>query len=68
MPTKALVPVKIDFFRWRSRNDECSAIRVSLSIASFWLLADDFRSTSDNGHHRSQSACLKRANDEIAAR
>jgi hypothetical protein len=27
MPMKALVPVKIDFFRWRSRNDECSTTR-----------------------------------------
>jgi len=29
MPTKALVPAKIGFFRWRSRNNKCSATRVS---------------------------------------
>src|SRR5258706_2900113 len=31
------------------------------SIAPVWLLADHFRSTSENGHHQCWSACLKGA-------
>jgi hypothetical protein len=34
MPMKALVPLKIDFFRWRSRNDERSATRQLTSEAN----------------------------------
>src|ERR1700722_16909700 len=34
MPMKALVPSKIDFFRWRSRNDERSATRQLTSEAN----------------------------------
>src|SRR6267142_166782 len=33
----------------------------TLPIASFWLLADHFRSTLINGHSQSPSACLKGA-------
>src|ERR1700735_837919 len=34
MPRKALVPLKIDFFRWRSRNNERSATRPLTSEAN----------------------------------
>src|ERR1700723_203670 len=34
MPMKALVPLKIDFFRWRSRNNERSATRPITSEAN----------------------------------
>ena len=34
MPVKVLVPLKIDFFRWRSRNNERSATRPLTSEAN----------------------------------
>jgi hypothetical protein len=66
MPTKALVPVKIDFFRWRSRNDECSATRVSFGSFSTELgCRRHVRFTPGRdrwgGHPGSAASCHKQA-------
>jgi len=50
-----------------SRNKRLADVRLG-SKATFCGCTDDFRSTPENGHPLSQSACLKRATTGLMRR
>ena len=53
---------KSGIYRGSPLGPECQSVDVSNgSIASFWLCAEHFRSSPDNGHCQKLSACLKGA-------